>query len=200
MSKSGLSSGLVFFLMLSILPPRGHAQDQSHGTAQSEGVAQDGTEPPADKLSDEEIAEMEAILEDLGLIPPDDVAEDEGQLGAELRGFDLSVLRSARRVEKWRHELTRLQGSTTGKNQRSPNLSCSLEFGRESGKIEARMKDRNLHTVVEDLIGEFTSAALLSTGGKILLRERILTAVNRRLTTARVRQVYLTEFRLEAVN
>lgn len=119
-------------------------------------------------------------------------------MGEPLKGFDLSLLRSGARLAEYRRELGTIKATTHGHIPLEASITTVLEFGRDSGVAEAEKLHSILRTLVSDALGEFTSKELLSVEGKIRLKERIIAAVNLRMTTAKVRQVYFTEFTLVA--
>lgn len=128
-------------------------------------------------------------------------SEAEGpQLGPDLKGFDLTVLRSKRRGKIWRYEIGNIRQTTMPPKQRRVRFGCSLEFGSESGDAEARKLEDDLRESIREILSEFTSDHLLSFAGKMQIKERIAQLANDMFSTARVRVVYITEFFLETVD
>lgn len=121
-----------------------------------------------------------------------------------IEGFDLSLLRSSSRVSSWRYLLKGVKSIAHGKSgpeeesigKRSIFTDIVLEFGRPAGMAEASDREVRLRATIRDLIGKFSSDDLLTTQGKIEFKERIVSEVNAIFKTAKVRQVYLTDFRL----
>lgn len=110
--------------------------------------------------------------------------------------FDRTVLRYTQWVQAYRYPVTALRKSL---NQGTPavvQLSCSLEFGSEAGMAEVTANETAVVSDIRGALDGFSAAELLTAGGKLRLKEAIVTALNRRLLTARVRQVYLTDFRI----
>lgn len=122
------------------------------------------------------------------------------QLGPDLEGFDLTVLRSKRRGKIWRYEIGKIEQTTMAPEQRRIRFSCSLEFGSESGDAEARKLEDDLRESIREVLSEITSDRLLSFAGKMRLKERIARLANEMFSTARVREVYITEFFLETID
>lgn len=125
------------------------------------------------------------------------------QLAEPLKGhYDINVLRSARRVEKLRYPLENLVMSVRGGKGGGwvVQMGCYVEFGSESGMAEIAMKDEEVRKEILDLIRGGQAKALLMTSGKIKLKKDMATTINRLLETARVRRIYLTDFRIVFVS
>ena len=128
-------------------------------------------------------------------------SEAEGpRLGPDLKGFDLTVLRSKRRGKIWRYEIGNIRQTTMPPKQRRVRFGCALEFGSESGDAEARKLEDDLRESIREILSEITSDHLLSFAGKMQIKERIAQLANDMFSTARVRVVYITEFFLETVD
>lgn len=121
-------------------------------------------------------------------------------LGPPLIGFDLTVLRSGKRVENYRFEFENLGGATMSDKQRFVRLSIALEFGAETGLAETARKKEFLSTLFSEAIGEFTTSELLTVAGKLRLKHSLIALANSQLTTAQVRQIYFTDFRILVMN
>jgi hypothetical protein len=122
-------------------------------------------------------------------------AAAEIQAGPPLAGyFDLSVLRASFRVNPMRQALDPMQVQLDGAWR--AEIRCTVEFGSPSGLAEL---GRIRTAVMEDLIGaaaQFKAAQLLTPAGKLSLKDEMVRAMDRRLKTARVRQIYYTDFRI----
>lgn len=118
------------------------------------------------------------------------------QIGGPIEGFDLAVLRSAERVNRLRHPIEKMRASVPGAEPMTVNFSVALEFGRDSGVAEVAAKEELYRAMLQDIVGHMRAEELMTVGGKIRLKEWMARDLNRRLQTARVRQVYLTEFRI----
>lgn len=121
-------------------------------------------------------------------------------VGQDLPGFDISLLRSSKRVENLRYEVLSLH-ATLKRNFGDPGqtfvtLSCALEFGNKSGVAETKKNEKVLRVLIQELTSKYTVSELRQVVGKIELKNAIARAVNGSLTTARVRKVYLTDFRM----
>lgn len=123
-------------------------------------------------------------------------AEPEYKLGEPLDGyFDRTTLRSGQRVVKLRRQFQVAQTVNVGKVAWLVKLGCVLEFGSETGVAEVE-HDQNavLNEIRSAVLNTANPGALLTVPGKLRLKEEIAGGLNRRLATARVRQVYFTEF------
>lgn len=124
------------------------------------------------------------------------VEKKEYALGAPIEGFDINVLRSGRRLGELRYTMDGVMGTAIAEEPWIVHLSLSVEFGRESGMAEAEKKDAILRTNLGELLGQHKTQELMTIPGKMKLREEIIALLNKQLETARVRQVYFTDFRL----
>lgn len=117
--------------------------------------------------------------------------------GPQLNGyFDRSVLRYARWVIEYRYAFNLLHKTLNLGTPAMVQFSCVLEFGSEAGMAEVAANETAVSNDICGAMDGFEAAELISAAGKLRLKEAIATALNKRLLTARVRQVYLTEFRL----
>lgn len=125
-------------------------------------------------------------------------------IGEDLAGFDISLLRSSKRVEKLRYEVRSLQATLRREfgdhSQIFVVFSCALEFGSKSGVAETRQNEKAIRVLIQELTSKFPVTDLKQVVGKIELKNAIAKAVNGSLTTARVRKVYLTDFRIMVGN
>ena len=142
-------------------------------------------------LTQEDLEAIDATLAEFSSRETQKIADELAE--NQLRGFDLTLLRSADRVDAWRHEI-RVIGSSNSEEK----LTCVLEFGAEIGVVETKYRNKEFRPLIEDLVMQFTFEELLSVAGKMSLKEKILRVVNSRLTTAKARQVYFTHFRLRS--
>jgi hypothetical protein len=108
--------------------------------------------------------------------------------------FDLSTLRSGRRTVRYRQALDDISQTLNLGTPWTVQLSCVVEFGSPSGPAEMKIHEDALHEEIRHLIENYTPFDLLRNAGKRRLKGDIIDAVNRHLVTARVRQVYWTEF------
>jgi hypothetical protein len=117
------------------------------------------------------------------------------RVGPPLNGyFDLSVLRSGSRVAQFRLKLEPLIVQLNGPQR--AEIHATVEFGIESGVAEL---GQDLAPVMEELRGvttRYTMAEMLTTAGKLRLKDEMAEVINRHLKTAQVRQIYFTNFRV----
>lgn len=131
-------------------------------------------------------------------------------LGPALDGyFDVNVLRSTHRVHNLRHETgdvtitiwERDRHSRSGRRLEPRKhlllMAATVEFGRESGMAEAHVHAKDIQQTIREVGERFEWEELLSVPGKLRLKRTLVRALNRRLQTAQVRQVYLTDFQMK---
>jgi hypothetical protein len=117
------------------------------------------------------------------------------KLGQPLDGhFDRYTLRSTRNVASFRYPLKDIVKSLNLDRPWQIRMGCAVEFGSESGMAEIAANHAACQVEILNAIERFTPQQLLTPGGKLRLKEAIIAGLNRRLATARVRQVYLTDF------
>jgi hypothetical protein len=150
-------------------------------------AADHGGAPPAPAPSPTPEA---APTPDMGLARP--LADY--QPGPELKGFDIGLLRSTRRVHDFRYPLKNLRTGLLGEKPMALDVSVSIELSNESGIAEVRDNETFLRAVLTDLMSHADPPSLLSVAGKAEMKERIVRTLNERLKTSRVRQVYFTHF------
>lgn len=121
------------------------------------------------------------------------------KLGPELEGFDLSVLRSTVRLEPHRYEMGELVATSSMPHPKHLRFQCVLEFGNESGLAEVERSHDIYKAMIMDSIGRMTDEELKTTAGKLELKETIIRECNRRLKTARLRQIYFTYFTITPI-
>ena len=122
---------------------------------------------------------------------------DDFKLGKQLESrFDITVLKNRARICKYRMELVDISHPIRSTPKFYLQFSCVVEFGNQSGVVELR---ENLFPVEEDirkLVHVMTFKALSHHEGKQELKLAVAEVINRRMLTARVRAVYLTDFKL----
>ncbi len=116
-------------------------------------------------------------------------------MGPPLNGrFDLTVFYGLHHVQDFRFALGPLRAGIGRERGWVVELALSLEFGNSSGVAECIELESQLREDVENVLSLQQGRALLTTAGKVRLKQDLLAMFNRRLTTARVRQLYLTDF------
>ncbi|HOE95423.1 MAG TPA: flagellar basal body-associated FliL family protein [Candidatus Sumerlaeota bacterium] len=120
------------------------------------------------------------------------------RLGPELKGFyDYRVLRARDRLEPYRYPLEGIVvQDSDGLRKQKIELGVVIEFGGESGMAELQSLEASVRQEIERLLRDIRFGELIHPEGKSRLKELIVRTVDRQLKTARVRQVYLTEFRV----
>lgn len=119
------------------------------------------------------------------------------QLGRPLDGrFDLTTLRSTHRLENLRYQLPAqtYQIDTPSGRTVVIRLQFVLEFGAETGLAEIQANENAVLEEIEQIVHQANLRMLVGLNGKLQLKEQVARALNMRLRTAQVRQVYMTEF------
>lgn len=118
--------------------------------------------------------------------------------GPDLNGyFDRTVLRSLNRVSEYRYPLEDLRQVVNAGTPTLIRINCVLEFGSEAGMAEVDAHKKAIVANIIEVMGLFRPQDLITVPGKIRLKEAIAAAINHKLTTARVRQVYLTDILMQ---
>jgi flagellar basal body-associated protein FliL len=113
--------------------------------------------------------------------------------------FDMSTLRTGSRVAAYRYALPDIQTTLPLGPNRSVHvrLSLALEFGDETGIAEVQRGKVAISNEFQSVLERFDPRLLLQTAGKLELKDALVRALNRRLRTAQLREVYLTNFVLQ---
>lgn len=125
-------------------------------------------------------------------------AKPSWKLGPSLNGkFDLNLLRSTWRLGHFRYSTDMIQ-MTLGEKEwkRLLMVRLGIEFGQESGMAEM---DQNRTLIMDDIqriIGRYDPRDLNGASGKWRLKEDLITQLNRRFKTARIRNLYIIDFRM----
>lgn len=117
-------------------------------------------------------------------------------LGESLRGYyDRTLLRYTTRLTGLRYRTGKIDLSLGERSWRSHvRIELAVEFGRESGMAELQSNWTAMSGEIQDTIGRFDPRELILPTGKWRLKEALVAQLNRRLQTARVRNVYITDF------
>jgi flagellar basal body-associated protein FliL len=110
--------------------------------------------------------------------------------------FDTKTLLYRHRVTAYRYELKDVEQAIGERRNRKVVLSLAVEFGGESGMAEIQANQARTIDDLGKVLSRFTPKELLTPEGKRRMKEAMVAVLNRRLGTARVRQIYLTDFRL----
>lgn len=116
-------------------------------------------------------------------------------LGPSLRGrYDINVFLSNEKVIPYQFEINELRGSAGRRSNWVVQLSFALEFGSGSGVAECQGDEMKLRETIRAVLLDHHGRQLLTTAGKLRLKQDIIGIVNASLKSARVRQIYFTEF------
>lgn len=171
--------------------PSHQAGGEAKSEAKSEGKSEGKSEAKSEAKGEEKKGEGAAGKEGEGAAP----AAPAFKLGPPLGGyFDRTALRSLARVQQYRYLLKDVTQMFNTEKAWGIRFSCAIEFGSESGVAELENEQNAALNDLRSVVSSFKFEELLSVAGKIRLKEEIAKALNRRLATARVRQVYLTDF------
>ncbi|MCL5270761.1 MAG: flagellar basal body-associated FliL family protein [bacterium] len=119
------------------------------------------------------------------------------ELGRPLDGYyDLSVLRSGRRLARCRYALPEIQVALGNRQNWQLRLDCAVEFGAETGMAELAQCELAVNDDLTQFLRTIQPEALLTLGGRQELKDRFTQLINRRLRTARVRQIYITDIQV----
>ena len=109
----------------------------------------------------------------------------------------LEVCHRQLRSEPYRYPLEGIVvQDSDGLRKQKIELGVVIEFGGESGMAELQNLEASVRQEIERLLRDIRFGELIHPEGKSRLKELIVRTVDRQLKTARVRQVYLTEFRV----
>jgi len=110
--------------------------------------------------------------------------------------YDLKVLRASARTGRYQYALKDIQQTTHQGPVWEIMMSCSIEFGSPSGPAEMAEDELGIREEMQQILGGCVPSELLLAAGKLRLKEDLIAALNRRLKTAAVRQLYWTDFRM----
>lgn len=110
--------------------------------------------------------------------------------------FDRSVLRSTRRVKELRYPIEGIEATFGNRRTRTVMLSLCIEFGSETGMAEIQEREAEFREVIGRAIKNFKVSDLVRSEVKYRMKETVAHQLNIRLKTAKIRQVYLTDFRI----
>jgi hypothetical protein len=123
------------------------------------------------------------------------------RMGPPLDGrLDLGTLRNLRRVAAYRLALPPLVTDVLYRRNKTASIRVTivLEFGSESGMAEAQNAMKEIAGEQMAILGGFDLLRLTKIDGKLELKEALIRALNRQLRTAQARQIYFTEFSIQA--
>lgn len=117
------------------------------------------------------------------------------QLGEPLNGhYDWNVLRAAYRVTHYRYPIAEIKHAASRAGLWQVRLGLAIEFGLESGMAETADNEASITEDIHRCLDGFEPGQLLLNSGKRQLKEALIATINRRLTTAQIRQLYFTSF------
>lgn len=141
-------------------------------------------------------APQETVLPEGATPTPVPTPKPDWQVEEPLHGrFDIKALRALDRVAVYRLELPKVE-ERIGPPERSSSVmfTCTVEFGGPSGCAELESKQALVMEDMERVASKYTPQELRPPAGRERLREDLIFAINRRLETARVRQLYFMEY------
>lgn len=119
------------------------------------------------------------------------------ELGPNLDGrFDISALRSVKRVAELRYPMDRVEVTLGGFRPRTIQVDAVVEFGSESGMAEIKKIDADARSVLRQLLARYSVEELVDGAIRTQISEQWILQLNLRLQTARVRQVYFANFKI----
>jgi flagellar basal body-associated protein FliL len=124
-------------------------------------------------------------------------AEPVYRMGRALNGrFDVSTLRTGTRIDEFRYRLPELRANLPITQRRIAfvRISLVLEFGQETGMAEIQRSEKEILDEIQNRLANCRPRRLLLVEGKLQLKKELITTLNRRLRTAQIRQIYVTDF------
>jgi flagellar basal body-associated protein FliL len=137
-----------------------------------------------------------------GAAAPAAAAAPPFRLGRPLNGFfDMTTLRAGARVSPFRVTLPQVQTSLASRGGADVRVRMTVvvEFGNASGAAELQLAGNEFISECQSVAHEFDPRRLLAVDGKLTLKLALAEAIDRRLRTAQVRQIYFTEFTVESL-
>jgi hypothetical protein len=110
--------------------------------------------------------------------------------------FDIKVFRREDKVREFRVEVPGIEEYIGTRNDWKVKLALVVEFGGGSGVTELQGCLAQAKIDIQKALQAFEGRELLRPEGKDRLKQDLIDTLNRRLRTAQVRQVYLTEYLL----
>jgi hypothetical protein len=110
--------------------------------------------------------------------------------------YDIKVLRASSRTSHYHYELKDVLQTIDKGCAWKIMISCSIEFGSPSGPAELAGEELAIREQIQQILDGCQPSELMLGAGKRRLKEDLIAALNRRLKTAAVRQLYWTDFRI----
>lgn len=121
------------------------------------------------------------------------------ELGPSLKGrYDLTVLLGNDRVDAFQFAVNDLRANI-GRSSWMGQISLVLEFGAGTGVAECEIDEIQIRETIRLILLDQQGQQLLTTAGKLKFKQELIAMINASLKSARVRQVYFTEFAIMAV-
>lgn len=122
------------------------------------------------------------------------------ELGPSLKGrYDLTVFLGNDRVDAFQFAVNDLRANIGRRSNWMGQISLVLEFGAGTGVAECEIDEIRVREAIRLILLDQQGQQLLTTAGKLKLKRELISMINASLESARVRQVYFTEFAIMAV-